>query len=388
LIGRAHSGSEGLSVEKKKLLIVDDIPENLTVLYRTLHDDYEVIGANNGQDALKLAQSAAPDLILLDIMMPDMNGYEVCRILKKHENTRDIPVIFITALIEETDEVKGFGLGAVDYITKPFKPAILKRRIKTHLELKQAEKDKQLFEQQLQQSQKLESLGILAGGIAHDFNNLLTIIIGHCYMISMDPGNAMDQVLPIQKAAERAAGLCNQMLAYAGKCLITNAEISMTSLVEETINMMKTTIPKNVIIKPDLAVDVPLIHGDASQLGQIVMNLLINSSEAVGEEQGEVSVSLKTIAVKTGHVDKDHLGKVIPPGYYACLEVTDNGCGMDDEAKSRIFEPFYTTKFTGRGLGMSATLGIITAHNGSLQLTSHPGQGTTISVLLPIQAIN
>jgi len=374
-------------VEKKKLLIVDDIPENLTILYKTLHDDYEIIGANNGQDALKLAQSAAPDLILLDIMMPDMNGYEVCRILKKQESTRDIPVIFITALIEETDEVKGFGLGAVDYITKPFKPAILKRRIKTHLELKQAEKDRQLFEQQLQQSQKLESLGMLAGGIAHDFNNLLTIIMGHCCMISMDPDNATDQVFPIQKAAERAAGLCSQMLAYAGKAMITKSEINMSLLVQETINMMKTTIPKNVIIKPDLAADVPFIHGDASQFGQIVMNLLINSSEAVGEEQGEVSVTLKATVFKPGHVDKDHLGKVIPPGYYACLEVTDNGCGMDDETKSRIFEPFYTTKFTGRGLGMSATLGIIKAHNGSLQLTSHPGQGTTVSVLLPIQAI-
>jgi len=371
-------------VEKKKLLIVDDIAENLTILYKTLHDDYEIFGANNGPDAVRLAQSVMPDLILLDIMMPDMNGYEVCRILKEQENTRDIPVIFVTALIEETDEVKGFALGAADYITKPFKPAILKRRIRTHLEIRQAEKDKQALDQQFQQAQKLESLGILAGGIAHDFNNILTIIIGHCYMITMEPDNALDQVLPIQKAAERAADLCRQMLAYAGKALIAKVEISMTTLVEEMIHMLKTTTQKNVVIKPDLSADVPPINGDASQLRQIVMNLIINSSEAIGEEQGEVTVSLKSIAVRSGHSDRDHLGKVIPHGWYACLEVTDNGCGMDEETKSRIFEPFYTTKFAGRGLGMSATLGIITAHNGSLQLTSHQGQGTTIKVFLPI----
>ena len=372
-------------MEKKKLLIVDDIAENLAVLYKTLHDDYEIIGANSGKEALKLAQSAAPDLILLDIMMPDINGYEVCRILKEQEDTCDIPIIFITAMIEETNEVKGFNLGAVDYITKPFKPAILKRRVKTHLELRQAEKDKLTIEQQFQQCQKLESLGILAGGIAHDFNNILTIIMGHCHLIMVDPDNAMARVLPIQKAAERAADLCSQMLVYAGKASIAKSEIDMKSLVEEMINMLKNTIQQNVLIKPDLASDVPLVHGDASQLRQIVMNLIINSSEAVGEDQGEVIVSLKNITFSPGDLNKDHLGKVIPPGRYVCLEVTDNGCGMDDETKRRIFEPFFTTKFTGRGLGMSATLGIITAHKGSLQLTSRPGSGTTICVLLPIQ---
>ncbi|MEI6206466.1 MAG: response regulator [Desulfuromonadales bacterium] len=123
-------------MEKKKLLIVDDTPENLVILYKTLREDYQIIGANSGQEALRLASSTVPDLILLDIMMPEISGFEVCRILKEQELLRDIPVIFITALIEETDEVRGFSLGAADYITKPFKPAILKRRISTHLELK------------------------------------------------------------------------------------------------------------------------------------------------------------------------------------------------------------------------------------------------------------
>lgn len=123
-------------MEKKKLLVVDDVPDNLAIIYRTLHDDYEIIGANSGMEALRLVSVSKPDLILLDIMMPDMNGYEVCRILKEQDEFCDIPIIFVTALVEETDESKGFDLGAVDYITKPFKPAILKHRISTQLQLK------------------------------------------------------------------------------------------------------------------------------------------------------------------------------------------------------------------------------------------------------------
>lgn len=125
---------------KKKLLVVDDVRENLIILYKLLHREYEVIGANGGEEALRLASEAAPDLVLLDVMMPGMDGFEVCRILKGDDRTRNLPVIFVTALNDETDESKGLELGAVDYITKPFKPAILRRRIATHLQL-QAQKN-------------------------------------------------------------------------------------------------------------------------------------------------------------------------------------------------------------------------------------------------------
>ncbi len=372
-------------MEKKKLLIVDDIAENLAVLYKTLRDDYEIIGANSGNDAIRLAQSSAPDLILLDIMMPDINGYEVCRILKEQENTRDIPVIFITAMIEETNEVKGFSLGAVDYITKPFKPAILKRRIRTHLELRQAEKDKLELEQQFQQYQKLESLGVLAGGIAHDFNNILAIIIGYCSLIKLNYGTAEKNIPIIESAAERAAVLCRQMMAYAGKAQLTKTRINLVEKVEEIVSMLKVTLPQNSVIKTDLSPEIPLIEADASQLGQVVMNLIINASEAIGTEQGKVGVSLNRIKITAGKAIKDYNGKPIAPGEYVCLEVTDDGCGMSEETKWRIFEPFYTTKFTGRGLGMSAVLGIVISHGGALQLFSQPDQGTTFKVYLPVQ---
>ncbi len=165
---------KGCPVEKKKLLIVDDIPENLTILYKMLHDDYEIIGAMNGPDALKLAQSAMPDLILLDIMMPEMNGFEVCRILKEDATIKNIPVIFVTALDEEAEEVKGFSLGAVDYITKPFRPAILKRRVKTHLNIRQAEEEYQ----NLYNHAPVGYLSLEENGIILKHNQTFAVMLG------------------------------------------------------------------------------------------------------------------------------------------------------------------------------------------------------------------
>jgi CheY-like chemotaxis protein len=139
------------------------------------------------------------------------------------------------------------------------------------------------------------------------------------------------------------------------------------------------------VINTRLQSDIPRITGDASQLRQAAMNLIINASEAIGEEQGVIQVSLARTEIKAGGTDKDHLGVSIPAGQYVCMEVTDSGCGMSDEVRQRIFEPFYTTKFTGRGLGMSALLGIVKAHKGALQLDSHPGQGTAFKIYLPVK---
>ena len=255
-------------------------------------------------------------------------------------------------------------------------------------ERKHSEEEKLAFEQQLQHTQKLESLGVLSGGIAHDFNNILAIIMGYCSLTKMDYETAEVNIQEIEKAAERAAGLCRQMLAYAGKTQLSMTQVNMCMLVEEMVNMLKATLPQNAVIKPELSTNIPLISADASQLRQIVMNLVINASEAIGKEQGEIRVSLTKSTVLAGQSERDYHGKEIPPGSYICLEVTDTGCGMDEETKLRIFEPFYTTKFTGRGLGMSAVLGIINSHNGALQLISQLGKGTTFKVYLPVKAID
>jgi PAS domain S-box-containing protein len=250
-------------------------------------------------------------------------------------------------------------------------------------ERKQAEEEKRLLEQQLQHSQKQESLGQLSGGIAHNFNNILGIIIGYCGLTKMNIQTAEKNIPIIEKAAERAAVLCRQMMAYSGKEKLTKTKINMAIQVNDTIVMLKSSLSQNAVIKTELPANIPMIEGDASQLNQVVMNLIINASEAIGTEQGEVNVSLDKFDIIAGKTLEDYNGKPIPFGEYVCLEVTDNGCGMDETTLSRLFEPFFTTKFTGRGLGMSAVLGIIKSHGGVLQLFSQPSQGTTFKVFLP-----
>ncbi|NVN90911.1 MAG: PocR ligand-binding domain-containing protein [Desulfuromonadales bacterium] len=247
------------------------------------------------------------------------------------------------------------------------------------------ERNKLEMERQLQHTQKLESLGVLAGGIAHDFNNILAVIIGNCSLARFTPDKAEEFIPAIESAAERAAGLCRQMLAYAGKAETVCAPFDIRLLTEDMVSMLKSSISKNVTISLDIRGGMSRISGDSSQIRQVVMNLIINAAEAIGESaQGTVMVSLAPVTITAGHQGRDYHGTPIQSGEYLCLEVTDTGCGMDEETARRIFEPFFTTKFSGRGLGMSAVLGIISSHNGALQLFSQPGRGTTFKVFLPV----
>ncbi|MDD2736166.1 MAG: PAS domain S-box protein [Desulfuromonadaceae bacterium] len=250
---------------------------------------------------------------------------------------------------------------------------------------KNAETEKLLLEQQFQQAQRLESLGVLAGGIAHDFNNILAIIMGNACLAKRNPENITDKLTAIEKASERAAGLCRQMLAYAGKSQFVEDKVNIDAQVSETVKLLKASLPQNVAIRYTSLPDIPSIKADAGQISQVATSLIINATEALGDAQGEVIVTLATTEIKAAQSEKDYFGKFIPPGWYACLEVSDNGCGISEENYNRIFEPFYTTKFVGRGLSLSAVLGIIQSHKGSLQLFSEPGRGTTFKVFLPVQ---
>ncbi len=257
-------------------------------------------------------------------------------------------------------------------------------------ERKRGEKERLKLEQQFQQTQKLESLGVLAGGIAHDFNNILTIILGHCFMVKEDFDSGMtdkEHVQMIESAGNRAADLCRQMLAYAGQSPQVQTKVNLWLLVDEVVKMLKSAIKKNVSIQLDLKRDVPELTGDSAQIQQVVMNLIINAAEAIGDKNGTIRVVLNNAAIQAGQSVADFMGNAILPGRYACLEISDTGCGIDEDTQKRIFEPFFTTKFTGRGLGMSAVLGIVKSHDGALQLTSSPGVGSTFTVYFPLPAM-
>jgi len=252
-------------------------------------------------------------------------------------------------------------------------------------EYKNSEKENLKIEQQLQQVQKHKSMGTLAGGIAHNFNNLLAVIIGNCSLVKLRPESTPTRIQAIEKAAERAAELVRRLLLYTRDAQFTSAPVDMSLLVEDLHQILKSTIKSETDFILDQAVEIPIIDGDASQITQIVMNLISNATEAIDAVPGTIRVTLTTTRIIAGQSECDYFENTIPAGNYVCLEVTDNGGGMDAETKQRIFEPFYTTKFEGRGLGMSAVIGIITGHKGAIQIFSQPKKGTTIKVYLPSQ---
>jgi CheY-like chemotaxis protein/two-component sensor histidine kinase len=174
------------------------------------------------------------------------------------------------------------------------------------------------------------------------------------------------------------------MLAYAGQSPQVQVWVNLWQLVDEIVKMLSAVIKKNVTIEQDLSRDLLVISGDNAQIQQVVMNLIINAGEAIGDKNGTIKVVLGKKIIQTKQDELDFLGNTILPGSFACLEVSDNGCGIDEETQKRIFEPFFTTKLTGRGLGMSAVLGIIKSHDGALQLSSTPGVGTTFKVYFPL----
>ena len=243
------------------------------------------------------------------------------------------------------------------------------------------------FDEKLRQTAKLESLGLLAGGIAHDFNNLLTGILGNASLaLDMLPEThlAAGPLHDAIEASERAAHLTKQLLAYAGKGRFVIRPLDLSDMAREIIALVKSTIPKNVHVRLDLAERLPCIEGDATQLQQLLMNLVINGAEAIGEETaGTVLVTTGALEVDQHYIEQTFGQNEITPGHYVTLEVHDTGAGMDEATAAKIFDPFFTTKFTGRGLGLAAVLGIVRGHKGALKVYSTVGKGTTFKVLFP-----
>ena len=242
------------------------------------------------------------------------------------------------------------------------------------------------LERQVQQAQKLESLGVLAGGIAHDFNNLLTAILGHVSLARdalPDVAAAGEDMRAAEQATRQAAELARQMLAYTGKARAEVRLVCIGKIVDDMIPMLKVAISKKAVLQFDLAPGLPPIRADVTQLHQVIMNLVINASESLGESGGVINLSTGIRDCDRAYLSSVWLNEERPEGPYVYLEVADSGCGIEPAALPRIFDPFYTTKFAGRGLGLAAVLGIVRAHRGSLRLQSEPGRGTIFRVLFP-----
>ena len=415
-----------------KILAIDDKTDNLISLSAVLKfmiPGCEVLMATTGPEGIRKAQSDKPDTILLDIKMPDMDGYEVCRILKATPATSHIPVIMISAIrTESKDLVKGLDSGADVYLAKPIDEYVLTAQVKTALRVKAAEdslrrqkqdleavvqnrtmelvqtnqqlrkeieqheleKEKnRKLESQLRQSQKMEAIGTLAGGIAHDFNNILFPIFGYTQMLLEDApeqGTLRHGLTQIMAGAERARELVRQILTVSRRQEQSTRPLQPHLIIKEALNLARSSLPSTIKINQDIDPKSGMIMADPTQLHQIVMNLITNAFQAMADTGGELSIILKAVELKQSELKPVEMNPTaMIPGPYICLTVKDTGPGIEKDIQERIFDPYFTTKEKGRGtgLGLSIVNGIVQSHGGRIQVFCPPGLGTEFKIFLP-----
>ena len=251
------------------------------------------------------------------------------------------------------------------------------------------EEERRTLERQMLHVQKLESLGVLAGGIAHDFNNLLVSVLGNAGLAiaEIDPASpARGRLTDIELAAQRAAELTRQMLAYAGRGRFVVQRLNLSEIVGELVTLLRTVVPRTAEIDVRLADDLPGVEADASQLRQVVMNLVTNAADALAGVAGRIEITTGRMFATRDYLAQACVGEDVAPGEFVFAQIADTGCGMDQATLARIFDPFFTTKVTGRGLGLAAVLGIVRSHHGAVTVDSTPGFGTCFRLLLPAAA--
>ena len=507
------------STDKGIILIIDDTPTNLEILLDFLEDyGYKVVVSEDGESAIEMAEYAPPDLILLDIVMPGIDGFETCRRLKANQVTQDIPIIFMTALADNVDKVKGLNLGAVDYITKPLEHEEVLARINIHLrlqnltkelieqnvrleeeiqqhkqaqqkiseqaalldiatdaifvqdlsnnivfwnkgaerlygweaneaigknvlellykeispeiqeplqnitytgdwlgELSQVTKDgknltvtsrwtkvldcngqlksilvvntditeKKLLESQFLRAQRMESLGVLAGGIAHDLNNVLTPILMAVQLLETKLNDSQSQqwLQILENNVNRGADLIKQVLSFAKGISGERTTIQISHLIQEIKQLASETFPKSIRINTNIKSDLKTVLGDATQLHQVLLNLVVNARDAM-PQGGVLKIEANNIYIDEDYARVNIDSKV---GDYILISVSDTGIGIERNILERIFEPFFTTKELGKGtgLGLSTVVGIVKSHGGFINVYSEVGKGTEFRIYLP-----
>ena len=252
---------------------------------------------------------------------------------------------------------------------------------------KQAEEQRLNLERQMQHAQKLESLGVLAGGIAHDFNNILTSILGFSDLALMQlesNSTAAAYIKHVVEGGQKAAELAQQMLAYSGKGRFDIQALDLSQLVQDMAGLLDLSISKKCLLRYVFASELPSFEADATQIRQVVMNLVINASDAIGDQNGIITVRTGEMECDKAYLEDSYLDDDLENGPYVFLEVSDTGEGMSESDRQKIFDPFFTTKFTGRGLGLAAVLGIVRGHQGAIVVQSEPGKGSSFKVFFPV----
>ena len=365
-----------------KIMIVED---NTTVAEDCcdclVNLGYDVVSiVASGEEAIVRAEEERPNVVVMDVHLRDkMDGIDAAEEIYSRFK---IPVVFLSAysdrkLLERAKRVGSFG-----YMIKPFNERELAAMLEMALYRVKVDSERRQLEDCLQQAHKVESVGTLAGGIAHQFNNALCVITGNIDLLEMNlPGdeNVVGCANEIKASVSRMTQLTSQLLAYAGGGKYQVAKVSLSAFIKDALPLIRSIIDSAIEIDSDLADDILDVEADLAQLQMLLSSIMINASEAL-EGKGHIRVACSNVII-TNETVKDFPG--LEPGNYVSLTITDDGKGMDVITKERIFEPFFTSKFQGRGLGMAAAYGIVRSHNGWITVDSKPGQGTVVKVYLP-----
>jgi signal transduction histidine kinase len=420
-----------LTTQNNTIMVVDDKPSNLRLLEKMLSEKgYCVRIFPKGALALKSALKDPPDLILLDINMPEMSGYEVCQCLKGHANTKDLPVIFISALTETTDKIKAFNLGGVDYITKPFQVEEVHARISLHLALRRTKaaleeknqillqtlNDLKTAQHQLVQSEKMAALGVLVAGIAHEINNPINFIKSSILGLRQDFEdleellNAYEEynleykniniindlneiktiidfetlkseipqlIRNIYQGVSRTEEIINSLRYYSRMDRANTEKVELCDLINAALVILKNRYRRRIQVKKKYA-ELPELSVHPGKLIQVLINILSNAIDAVDTDS--TPFKKKRITLETSRQYSNGTD-------YAVISISDNGPGIPKEIQNNIFDPFFTTKEvgTGTGLGLSISIGIIKEHQGMIKFSTACECGTTFSIFLPLE---
>ncbi|MEQ8223697.1 MAG: response regulator [Candidatus Eremiobacterota bacterium] len=374
-------------MSRSKILIVDDQPANLSILFDCLDSlNATVLLAQTGKRAIELARREEPDIIILDIVMPEMDGYQVCNVLKEQEKIRDIPVIFMSALSDTENILKGFDAGGVDYITKPIHYQEAVARISTHLKLRYMEEERIKMKEKLKEKEKLESLALMAGGIAHNYNNILTGILGYAEFALVElpaDSRVRESIQEVIKSGRRAAEITKEIFLYAEGGNFVMGDTDLTVMIKQIEGLLGLSVPETCKLIYDLSYDIPFIYGNSTIISHMLINLIANASDAIGTRNGTITLRTGVRECSEEYLSTCHGCKNLFPGSYVFLQVEDNGCGIKEEIKHRIFEPFFTTRREGRGLGLASVYGIMKIHKGTVMVQSEVGKGTAMMLLFP-----
>ncbi|HWA08420.1 MAG TPA: response regulator [Opitutaceae bacterium] len=361
-----------------KILVVDDQPINVQLLKRKLEREaHQVIAAYSGLEALSLVEKDKPDLILLDVMMPDMDGIEVCQRLQANEDTRSIPVIFITARTSKEGKIEGLGVGAVDYITKPIDLDETMARVQTQLRFVAINRELVMLQRRLSEARRAATIGAVTQGIAHNLNNLLGVVIGYLDLVKAyydKPEMVKKNVVHVEEAVQRIVTIIKQLSSLVVKTRLPLIKGNLQRLLESGVQRYQV---ENKITAP-VTIENPLgelmIDTNYEVFEEVLSKTLINSWEAYDDIPG----SSRPIVIRTQIVEKPEEGKFIQ------IDVEDQGHGVDPQIRDHIFEPFISSKHTvGVGMGLTVARHALRNLGGEVNLTDRPGGGTIATLMHP-----